>query len=76
MRKIKNLLIIILLLTALVSFFKITSARDARILDGLKKENDKKEYCLKHQMEKNLNDDCRIIIRDASNDEEVDQYVK
>ena len=65
MKKIKNLLIIIILLTALVSFFKITSARDARILEGLKKENDKKEYCFKHQTEKNLDDDCKVIIREA-----------
>ena len=64
MKKIKNLLIIIILLTALVSFFKITSARDARILEGLKKENDKKDYCLKHQLDKDLNDDCKAIIRD------------
>lgn len=77
MRKVKNLLIVLLLLTVTVAFFKITSARDEKILAGLKKENDKKEYCLKHQLDKNLNDDCKVIIRDIANDNEgVEEYVK
>lgn len=65
MRKVKNLLIVLLLLTVTVAFFKITSARDEKILAGLKKENDKKEYCLKNEGNKELDDECRVIIREA-----------
>ena len=62
--KIKNLLLISLVLLVTVAFFKYADSRDKAVFNGLKKDNDKKDYCLKHQLDKDLNDDCKAIIRD------------
>ena len=41
-----------------------TMCNSNRDLEQTKAINDKKDYCLKHQLDKDLNDDCKAIIRD------------
>ena len=57
----KYFFIAVVAFAAVAVFIGISADDD---LDQTRAINDKKEACLKHQLDKDLNDDCKAIIRD------------